>query len=100
MLQRLGIDMVEAGSGSEGMDKLNESPDIQAILLDLKLPDGDGGEWAKTLADTRPELPIVFFTGGTVPNSSSATDRIYLGKPFTKGTLRDVLQRAAPDMLT
>lgn len=96
MLNRMGVDMVEAATGTEGVDKLQQSPDVQAVLLDLILPDGNGAQWAQKLKTLRPGLSIVFFTGGSVPSPDSCPEQLYLSKPFTREGLREVLSRASP----
>ena len=43
-LQRAGYTVVEAGTGQEALDRLQEQPDIHVAILDIMLPDIDGFE--------------------------------------------------------
>ena len=38
-LRRAGYDVIEAGTGQEALDRLNENPDIGVAILDIMLPD-------------------------------------------------------------
>ncbi|MBL7661660.1 response regulator transcription factor [bacterium] len=67
---------------------------VDAALLDVGLPDGDGFSVAQTLLTKRPELPVIFLTART-----EAEDRLrgyelgavdYIPKPFL---LRELLLR-------
>ena len=40
-LKRAGYDAIEAGTGQEALDRLQENPDIGVALLDIMLPDMD-----------------------------------------------------------
>ena len=41
-LKREGYDVIEAGTGSEAIEKLNSEPNITVALLDIMLPDMSG----------------------------------------------------------
>jgi FixJ family two-component response regulator len=84
LLTSVGLDVAVFGSASAFLEA--EKPDAPACLvLDLELPDINGLELQKELAD-RDTPPIVFITGhGDVPSSvkamkAGAVD--FLGKPF------------------
>lgn len=55
-----GFDLIIAKSQKETMEKLKE-PNIDLILLDITLPDGDGFEICKYVAKTT-RVPIIFLT--------------------------------------
>jgi CheY-like chemotaxis protein len=87
-----GMDVIEAGSGAEGVRKaLDEKPDV--ILLDMMMPTMDGLE---TLAALRAELatrstPVIFLTGKAVGDQIARTGPLraagVLKKPFDPRTL-------------
>jgi DNA-binding NarL/FixJ family response regulator len=62
-----GIDPVgTAGSGDEAMDVIpHTSPDV--VLLDLNLPGEDGIAVAGRIRKSHPEVRVVIFTAGAVP---------------------------------
>jgi DNA-binding response OmpR family regulator len=61
-----GFDVVEAASvaAARKVDVFT----LGCAIVDLELPDGDGTDLARLLAEKRPSLPIAFFTQGTAPS--------------------------------
>jgi DNA-binding response OmpR family regulator len=105
-LKRGGFDVETAGTLAEGRERLSAGGDVDALVLDLMLPDGDGLAFTRELrADARwRRLPLVMLTARGEP-----MDRIvglelgaddYLGKPFEPRELlariKALLRRAAP----
>ena len=87
-LRRAGYDVIEAESGEEALDRLQENPDTKVALLDIMLPDEDGLSILKKLRAT-PEtrrIPVILVTAKTteidkVKGLDSGADD-YLTKPF------------------
>jgi len=66
-LNRAGYDIVPASTLAEAKARLAEER-FDAILLDMKLPDGSGLDWIKAVRPENPDLPIVLITGhGDIP---------------------------------
>jgi ActR/RegA family two-component response regulator len=59
---RHGVEVVEAASLAEGR-RVDATP-LCCALLDLDLGDGCGVTLAAALRETRPELPVAFFSSG------------------------------------
>jgi signal transduction histidine kinase len=91
----LGYRVLEAGSGGAALDLFDQSPDIQAVVLDFAMPGMNGGEVAREMAVRRPGLPILFATGYADMEALAATpeDRI-LHKPFDQNALAEKLSLA------
>jgi two-component system response regulator AtoC len=53
--------VLEAASGEEALEHLDEDPDL--VLLDYRLPDLDGFEVLRRVHETSPQLPVVMMTG-------------------------------------
>ena len=64
-----GIEVVgEAGSGKEAISRADElDPDV--ILMDVRMPDGDGVEAARTISSHHPATRIVALTWSDDPNT-------------------------------
>lgn len=97
ILRKLNYQSLEAATGQDGYDTFAAQADtVDAILLDLNLPDGSGIEWAEKLQGFRENIPVIFFTGAN--HSSSMTmenaHRFFLKKPFTPDAMSNVLCRA------
>jgi DNA-binding NtrC family response regulator len=66
-----GVD--EAVDGSEALDAIRSEP-YDLVLLDVKMPEPDGMEVLKTIADETPDLPVVMISGhGTIETAVEAT---------------------------
>jgi len=77
-LQVLFIDdykVLTASSGQEGLDILEANPDIETVILDIKMAGMDGLETASRINKIKPVLPIIICTA--YPGEYSETD-IYL----------------------
>jgi two-component system, OmpR family, response regulator RegX3 len=100
-LKRAGFEPVVARTAAQALD-LAERLEPDLVLLDLRLPDGDGRDVCRQLRRSS-DVPIVMLTA-----SGTETDRIiglelgaddYVVKPFSSGEvisrIRAVLRRAA-----
>ena len=55
--------VLEASDHAATVRLLNAHGDIQLLLLDLHLPDGDGLSMLAKLREDRPEIPVIVLTG-------------------------------------
>lgn len=91
-LQKVGIDVISAENGEEGLEKaLADPPD--AILTDIQMPRMNGIEFAERLkanAATR-SIPLGFLTGqrevGYYKQALELGSTIYITKPFRPDNL-------------
>lgn len=85
-----GFDTLKAGSIKEAKDYFGKE-DIDLVLLDVTLPDGEGYEFCEHVRSTDARLPIIFLTAMDAENqvvrafSSGADD--YVTKPFRMAEL-------------
>jgi PAS domain S-box-containing protein len=63
MLDELGYEVIEAGSGGAALDLLDREPQIDVLLADFAMPGMNGAELAREARAKRPGLPVVFVTG-------------------------------------
>lgn len=96
MLNHLGHEVVEAGTGAEGMASLEN---VEFLLLDLRLPDASGVELLDAIAAARPGLAVLLVTGldeDARPTAPPASLRFgFLRKPFMVKDLREALAALA-----
>lgn len=98
-LEREGMSVAEA-IDSAAMDRVLEGGEVDLVLLDVRLPDGDGFDILRDVRG-RSDVPIIMLTGMDTPTyrvlglEFGADD--YLGKPFDPKELaariRNVLRR-------
>lgn len=71
------IEVFTAYSGEEGLARLDQEPDIDVVLLDVKMPGMDGIETLRAIKKDHPTVEVIMLTGhGTV---ESAIDGMKLG---------------------
>lgn len=99
LLRKRGFDVITASSATEA-DLVVESfeGEIDALLMDINLPDGWGAMVAQRLKSARPEMAVVYTTGmaeiDPILSGGLAAAQFVIRKPFTGDQLADVLTRA------
>lgn len=90
-LRREGFDVIEAGSGEEGLRLLLEHPDTSLVLLDIMLPGIDGFQVAEEIRKQSQTIGIIMLTAKTMETdqvhglNQGADD--YIVKPFNLNEL-------------
>jgi DNA-binding NtrC family response regulator len=73
ILEYEDYEVVDAEDGEEALDKLR-SDTYDLALVDVKMPEPDGMDVLRTVADEMPELPVVMISGhGTIETAVEAT---------------------------
>jgi two-component system, cell cycle sensor histidine kinase and response regulator CckA len=95
-LERLGYAVETAEDPSVALPMLRERGDEFALVIsDMVMPHTTGAEFARQVADWKPELPFVFMSGYTedvVPQASASGS--FLQKPFTSEALATMVLKA------
>ncbi len=100
LLGRAGFTVHEARTGREALDLvLEHGPEIDAVLLDVMMPEMNGHEALPVMREAVPDLPVVFCSGFDenevaehLSNPSAYT--AFLAKPFDRVVLVEQMQRA------
>jgi len=96
LLQRAGYRVVAAASVEEAISIYKEKKDeIQLLLSDIRLPDGNGLDIEKTIHQLMPHLPAILMSG--YPDDTSAEEikrrQIpYLAKPFSPFSMLEIVR--------
>jgi len=95
ILKKSDYEVISAATCFEAIDLAKENlPDL--IILDIVLPDGDGGSVASSLSsyDKTSNIPIIFLTGILKKNEQELIRSKYkvLAKPTTKEELLKVVK--------
>jgi CheY-like chemotaxis protein len=99
-LLRGGLDPITAGGGLEALEILRRDTDeaIDAVVLDLSMPELDGHETLLEIRRLRAALPVIITSGYGVASSSerfTSDDAVsFLRKPFDPEDLIDALRAA------
>ncbi|MGM0566363.1 MAG: PAS domain S-box protein [Bacteroidota bacterium] len=87
--------IIHTVTGRETIEKYREQPDVDLILMDIKLPDIDGYEATRQIKEINPEVPIIAQTanamGGDRQKALEAGCDEYISKPIRKKTLLNLV---------
>lgn len=102
MLQRLGCRVLEATTGKEAINVIESSDgDINAVLLDIGLPDMEGSNVFSIITKVHPEIKVIVCSGysidGPVQNILDAGAHGFLQKPFSFNLLSEKLKEVLVD---
>jgi two-component system chemotaxis response regulator CheY len=93
ILREEGFDVCDAAHGREGLQKLQENPEIRLILVDWNMPVMDGLEFIQAVRSQRAwdSVQLVMVTTETesqqVQRAMNAGANEYVMKPFTREVL-------------
>ena len=93
ILREIGMEVIEAGNGAEGLEQMRIEPDVDLILVDWNMPVMDGLEFIRAVRSQRAYdgVRIVMVTTETeseqVARAFHAGANEYIMKPFTKDVL-------------
>jgi len=92
MIQRLGYKVMTAGSGMEALSIYRDNPDaVDIIILDLIMPDLDGGKTYDRLKQIDPDVKVLLSSGYSI--NGKATEILnrgcngFIQKPFNMNVL-------------
>ena len=90
-LMRAGYEVLEAETGLEALDILQENTDISVAILDIMLPDIDGFEVCRRIRATNKQIGIIMLTARTqemdkITGLMTGADD-YVTKPFSPAEL-------------
>ena len=94
-LNKLGYtEVVEAGNGREGIDRVNEGP-VDLVITDWNMPEMNGIEFIRALRamDGKQHLPVLMVTTNAAKDDIVEALRAgvtnYVVKPFTSDTIKE-----------
>ncbi|MDX8407712.1 MAG: response regulator [Mariprofundaceae bacterium] len=103
MLEHMGLNVLGAGDGNEGISQYQAHQDmIDWVLLDMTMPNMNGQECLQKLRQLNPGVYVVMSSGynqdhmGISPEAGAALEKPqdFLKKPYSLASLREVCERA------
>lgn len=86
-----------ARNGNEAVKAVRENPNIDLVLMDLKMPEMNGWEATKIIKGIRPDLPVIAQTAHALTIETSQLGSIgfddYVTKPIRKNELFEKIAR-------
>lgn len=96
-LADLGHQPIEASRAIEGLRRLDDHPDIDAVLVDLRMPDMDGIAFLRAAAERSSAPPIAMLTAFASGANTIAAMRHgafdHLLKPVTRAAVAALIER-------
>ena len=72
MLTKLGYDILVADSGEQALDLIKHNgSDIHLVILDLIMPDLDGGKTFELIRKLRPHMPVILASGYAIDGQAT-----------------------------
>ena len=86
-----------AVNGWEAVELVQHHPEINLVLMDLKMPIMNGYEATRLIKEQRPDLPIIaqsaFTSKEERQNAKKAGCDDFITKPISKSELLEMMQR-------
>ena len=97
VLKKLQLIILWAKNGLEAIELSKSNPQIDLVLMDIKMPDMSGYEATKQIKKIRSDLPVIAQTAyalyGEKEKSEEAGCDDYITKPIQKEVLMKILER-------
>lgn len=97
LLSESGMDIIHVKTGEEAIDKCRKHPDIDIVLMDIRLPGINGIEALNSIRTFRPNVPVIAQTAFAMENEREfclhAGCDDYISKPFDQEALFLLLDR-------
>ena len=68
LLKKVNMRSLSAYTGQEGIELFNANPDIDLVLMDIRLPGMNGYEITQKLKEIKPSIPIIAQTALALPD--------------------------------
>jgi CheY-like chemotaxis protein len=90
-LEDVGFQVLQAGDAAEAIDAINGAGHVQAVIIDMGLPDRSGDQLAAEMRAQRKDLPILIASGRSereLKDRFTADPHVgVLAKPYTADML-------------
>lgn len=97
MLKPTGVKLLWAQNGEQAISFVKEQPDIDFILMDMRMPGIDGYLATREIKLMRPDMPVIAQTAYALANEKQKIFEAgcddYISKPFSRQTLIDVIRK-------
>ncbi|MGC8865863.1 MAG: PAS domain S-box protein [Bacteroidales bacterium] len=100
LLSRMGCEVLHAPDGLKAIELMQDHPDIDLVLMDIKMPGMDGFEAARQIRKINPKVVIIAQTAHAMAGDRerilSADFDDYLSKPIRSAVLIETIRKFFP----
>ncbi|KAF0129025.1 MAG: PAS domain-containing protein [Bacteroidetes bacterium] len=97
ILKNSGYNLLYAQNGEEAVQLVKDNPDINLVLMDIKMPIMDGLEATRIIRKSNEHLPIIAVTAYAANDDRHACIAAgcsdYISKPFTADDLKELIKK-------
>ena len=97
MVNTLGKEILIVGTGVEAVDACQNNPDIDLVLMDIRMPEMDGYEATRQIRKFNKEVVIIAQTihvlSGDLEKAIEVGCNDYIAKPINKDELLGLIQK-------
>ena len=101
LIEKLGYRVLGAHSAKAALELIHVNDDIDLTLLDIKLPDMEGGNLFPLIKQERPEMKVIICSGYSLDTHVEQILRGgadgFLQKPFALKTIADKIKEVLGD---
>jgi len=91
-------DVIRAKNGLEAVDHCRTHPEIQIVLMDIKMPLMDGFEATRQIRTFLPDLPVIALTAHVTAEDENEANEAgcteYVTKPVSKASLLEIIENS------
>jgi len=95
-LAREGYGLLEAGTVADALEQVG--PELDLVLLDFRLPDGDGLSVLRRIKERSPETLVILMTAFSTVENAVAAMKLgayhYVNKPFNLDEVALLVEKA------
>ena len=98
MLENLGYNTMTVDSGEQAVDTIQKKGDqIDLVLLDMIMPEMDGGKAFDTIRKIKPDIPVILSSGYAINGQAGEIMRRgcngFIQKPFNLSELSNIIRK-------
>ena len=97
LIKRISSNIIKAGSGAEAIESCRRNPDIDLILMDIKIPEIDGYEATRQIRKFNKKVVIIAQTAYCLPGDRKkaleAGCNEYIAKPINLSVLNNLIKK-------
>lgn len=92
-LSTSGYRVLDAETSDAALQALSDNPDLDLLVTDIVMPDGNGCDLALRMRERNPRLPVLFISGYEPERLTDVPSSGFLQKPFRIPELLDRVRR-------